>query len=197
MRQLLLLRHAKSASDDPTITDHARPLDARGQEAARLMRGALRELGVAPQLALVSSSRRTRQTLAALEPWDGAAPRPLIRCLDSLYLASADQLLGVLGQVGDEVERLLIVAHNPGLHDLCLALLGRAGGARRDAQQDGAAERLALDFPTGALAEFACPAAWSSLPSPERRQEPREELRQGQARLVRFLCPKDLPEMAS
>lgn len=140
------------------------------------MQAMMQSLGLAPELVLVSSSRRTRQTLDAFEPWPGDA-RPLIRPLDSLYLASADQLLAVLRAVGDEVARVMVVAHNPGLHDLGLALLGPAAEG-----QD--AERLAFEFPTGALAEFSFAAGWSSL-------APGAEMR-----LVRFLCPKDLPEMA-
>ncbi len=177
MRQLLLLRHAKSSSDDPTISEHDHQLNARGRQTAKAMRGAIQGLDLAPQLALVSSSRRTRQTLDALEPWDGKALKPRVRPLDSLYLASADQLLAVLRAVDDETERLLVVGHNPGLHDVCLALLGGGTAAGADA------DRLALDFPTGALAEFALAGPWSALAP-------------GGARLVRFVCPKDLPEMA-
>ena len=63
MRQLLLLRHAKSSWDDPALSDHARPLNARGRRAATAMAQAMRELGLAPDIVLVSSARRTLQTL--------------------------------------------------------------------------------------------------------------------------------------
>ncbi len=200
MRQLLLLRHAKSPSDDPSLSDHARPLNAAGRRTAQLMRGALGGLGVAPELVLVSSARRTRQTLEALEPWAAAPAPPRVRVLDSLYLASGDQVLAVLRQVGDLAERVMVLGHNPGLHELALALVGAPDG-------DGAigqgvigqgvigqgviglgaigADQLSRRFPTGALAEFAVAAEWAAL-------QPGAGVR-----LVRFLCPSDLPEMAS
>ncbi len=178
MRQLLLLRHAKSPSDDPTLSDHARPLNAAGRRTARLMRGAIGGLGVAPELVLVSSARRTRQTLEALEPW--TAPPPQVRVLDSLYLASGDQILTVLRQVGDLAGRVMVIGHNPGLHELALALLGPPAEAGAKG-----ADQLGQRFPTGALAEFAVGTEWSAL-------QPGAGVR-----LVQFLCPRDLPEMAS
>ncbi|MBV9811947.1 MAG: histidine phosphatase family protein, partial [Acetobacteraceae bacterium] len=53
MRQLLLLRHAKSSWDDPKLSDHARPLNPRGRHAARAMRGVMQTLGLAPDIVLV------------------------------------------------------------------------------------------------------------------------------------------------
>ena len=70
MRQLLLLRHAKSSWDDPGLSDHARPLNARGRRAAAAIAGAMRELRLSPDLVLVSSARRTLQTLEALTPFE-------------------------------------------------------------------------------------------------------------------------------
>ncbi|MFM7303428.1 MAG: hypothetical protein ACKO4X_08910, partial [Alphaproteobacteria bacterium] len=58
MRQLLLLRHAKSAWDDPALADYARPLTWRGRRAAAAMANAMRGLGLSPDVVLVSSARR-------------------------------------------------------------------------------------------------------------------------------------------
>ena len=68
-RQLLLLRHAKSSWDDPSLADHDRPLSKRGRKAAASMRAAIVSRALVPDLALVSTARRTRETFAALEPW--------------------------------------------------------------------------------------------------------------------------------
>lgn len=177
MRQLLLLRHAKSSWDDPRLADHARPLNARGRRAADAMAGAMRDLGLVPDAVVVSSARRTLQTLEALrEMLDGPAVLPM----DDLYLAPWPAMLDLLRQTPDATRSLLLLGHNPGLHDLALALAGPAGIAR--AGEPG--RRLAEAYPTGALAEFAFPAPWSALDA-------------GTARLVRFLVPGDLPEMAS
>src|SRR6516165_5709318 len=69
-RQLLLLRHAKSSRDDPSIADHERPLSKRGRKAAEAMRRMMRSEGLVPDLVLVSPARRTMETLSALQPWD-------------------------------------------------------------------------------------------------------------------------------
>ncbi len=170
MRQLLLLRHAKSSWDDPRQSDHGRPLNARGREAAAGMRQAMLALGLAPDVVLVSSARRTMQTLEALLPWPDT---PIIEPMDRLYLATAPQLLAVLNNVAETVRSVLLVGHNPGLHELAQTL---AGSSRDPAD----AARLAARYPTGALAEFAVPGPWHRLAP-------------GGARLVRFLCPRDLP----
>jgi phosphohistidine phosphatase len=172
MRQLLLLRHAKSSWDDASMPDRDRPLNARGRRSAVVMRQAMRDLGLVPDLVLVSTARRTMETLEALEPWDDA---PLVDPLDSLYLANPMQLTAALHGVAETVRSVLLIGHNPGLHDLALSLAGdqalRTRGANERALADG--------FPTGALAEFVVPGAWW-------------DLREGGGRLVRFLTPRML-----
>jgi phosphohistidine phosphatase len=176
MRQLLLLRHAKSAHGDPGLSDHARPLDGAGLRAATAMRRAIRELGLTPDMVLVSSSRRTLETLEAMEPWDET---PLVETMDALYLATAPQLLTALRDVPETVRGLMLVGHNPGLHDLALTLAGPHGmSSNRHTTRS-----LAEGFPPGALAEFTVASSWRDLAA-------------GGGRLVRFLAPKDLPEMA-
>ncbi|MFC7538294.1 SixA phosphatase family protein [Siccirubricoccus deserti] len=64
----MLLRHAKSSWDDPGLPDHARPLNARGRRAAAAIAQAMQELRLSPDIVLVSSARRTLQTLEALTP---------------------------------------------------------------------------------------------------------------------------------
>ena len=174
MRQLLLLRHAKSSWDDRDLSDHARPLNPRGKQAAGAMRTAMARLGLAPDLILVSTAKRTLQTAEALEPWDET---PLIDALDSLYLAAAPALLNILQGTPETVRSLLLVGHNPGLHDLAMHLVG--AGAITLANED--MRRLNDGYPSGALAEFTVPGPWHTLD-------------EGGARLVRFLCPRDLPQ---
>ena len=170
MRQLLLLRHAKSSWDDPRLPDHARPLNARGRQAAAAIRDAMRRLDLLPELVLVSSARRALQTLEALQPWDKP---PRIEPQDALYLAAPDALLGVLQAQDDAVGRVLLIGHNPGLHELSLQL---AGDTPERSQ-------LAPEYPTGALAEFQVPGPWRTL--------------QSGSRLVRFITPRDLPQIAA
>jgi phosphohistidine phosphatase len=185
-RRLQILRHAKSSWDDPLLADHARPLNARGRQAATAMRrvlddGVLREGegargGGAPDLVLVSSARRTLQTLQALGAFD---PQPRVTPLDALYLAGASQLLDVLTSIEDTVSRVLLIGHNPGLHDLCMRLAAAPGAPSTLPVM----QRLAEGFPTGAFAEFSVAGPWWSIAD-------------GGTRLTRFVVPRELPELA-
>jgi phosphohistidine phosphatase len=172
MRQLILLRHAKSSWDDASMPDRDRPLNARGRRTIAMMRQAMLDLGLAPDLILVSTARRTQETLEALEPFDDA---PLIEQMDSLYLANPMQLLAALHGVAETVRSVLLIGHNPGLHDLAMNL----AGPRAMASGGEPNRALAAGFPTGALAEFVVAGSWG-------------DLREGGGRLVRFLTPKML-----
>jgi phosphohistidine phosphatase len=180
MRQLLLLRHAKSSWDDKTLPDRERPLNPRGRRSAADMRQAMRDLGLAPDMVMLSPSRRTSETLAALEPWDDA---PLIEPIEALYLATVAQLLQALHAVPETVRSVMLIGHNPGMHDLAVRLVGPRGMAAAGGQGDvsGAIAHLAAGYPTGALAEFGIAGPWWQLGT-------------GGGQLIRFLRPRDLPQ---
>jgi phosphohistidine phosphatase len=176
MRQLLLLRHAKSSWDDPALSDHARPLNARGRRAASAMAQAMRELGLAPDIVLVSSARRTLQTLESLTPFDDPA---LIEPMDALYLAPWRGMLAAIQEVPETARSLLVIGHNPGLHELAMALAGIDEGIGAMGRGSATARRLSEGYPTGALVEFSIASPWHLL-------EP------GGGRLIRFIQPRDL-----
>lgn len=150
MKTLVILRHAKSDWADATLQDFDRPLNERGREAAPLMGRFIAQLGLAIDLVLVSSAKRTRETWALVEPHVGAHAKADIR--RDLYLADADALMTALRQIDDEHERVMIIGHNPGLEDLVLAL------ARKDQPRDGKTmlKRIQEKFPTCALAILRC-----------------------------------------
>jgi phosphohistidine phosphatase len=163
-KRLALLRHAKSSWNDPDLDDHDRPLNGRGRRAAAQMGRYLQQRGIAPAVVLCSSAVRTRQTLELLE----LAGEPRVLYETELYGASAGELLRRLRRLDDTVPSVLLIGHNPGMHDLAVALTG---------DHDGAA---IADFPTAALAELSAPIArWPDL-------EP------GTATLERLITPKDL-----
>jgi phosphohistidine phosphatase len=169
MHQLLLLRHAKSSWDDASLPDRERSLNKRGRRAADAMREAIRGLGLAPDVILVSPARRTRETLEALEPWDDT---PLVEPVDALYLATAAQLFGVVRDQSETIRSIMLIGHNPGMHEFGVSLAGRTS-------LSDATNRLLAGFPTGALAEFAIASPWRQLSA-------------GGGQLVRFLTPRDL-----
>jgi phosphohistidine phosphatase len=164
--RLLLLRHAKSSWDDPSLADHDRPLANRGRRAAEVMGAHLRRHDLVPGLVLCSSAARTRETLERLK-LDG----PKISIEDRLYAASEDNLLGRLRELGDDERSVLVIGHNPGIQDLALEFVGAA--------RTGDAGRVRAKFPTGALAVFEFDVAWS-------------ELAAATARLASFITPRDL-----
>jgi phosphohistidine phosphatase len=177
-RQLLLIRHAKSSRDDPSIPDHERPLSKRGRKAAAAIGKLMRSKGLVPDLVLVSSARRTTETLDALQPWDHHPP--IVEVQEALYLASADRMLELLREVKKSARSVLLIAHNPGVQDLAVLLAGAHAGAA----EETLARRVAEAFPTGALAEFRLTSPWS-------------ETGEGSARLVRFVIPRELGEGAA
>jgi phosphohistidine phosphatase len=151
MKILYLLRHAKATSAGPAVDDHARPLSRRGRHAAALIAGHIADLAEPPELILASDSVRTRETLHYLAE---ALKKPAKTLIErELYLASSDRLLARLRRVEDAASVVLLLAHNPGLHELALRL---AAAAPRAAERFGT-------FPTAALVVFAISGTWSSL----------------------------------
>ena len=143
VKTILLLRHAKSAWSDPRLDDHERPLNGRGERAAKAMADHIARQEPRPDLILCSTAMRTRQTLAPLVKRLGA-PAPPIALEKGLYLASEDVLLAHLQAVADDVRDR--PADRPQRRH---RRAGRPSGRQRPA---GALARLREKFPTGALA---------------------------------------------
>jgi phosphohistidine phosphatase len=172
VKDLLLLRHAKSSWDDPLLEDADRPLNKRGREAARRVARWFQDNSLMPAYVLCSPALRTRQTLDAIRPVLG--PDARIELDPSIYLAEASDLFGRIKAVKSATPSVLLIGHNPGLQELALALT--PARARRDRQ------RMAEKFPTAAFAWFRVRArSWSAL-EPEKME------------LVAYLRPADLKD---
>lgn len=144
MRRLLLLRHAKTEADAPSGRDFDRRLDPRGRDDAALMGQWLAKQEQTPQRVLVSTAIRARQTWDIVEAELAKANlRPQATHLEQLYGAGPTQLLNALHDAISDAACVMIVAHNPGLHELGFALAG--GG------DDAARAALADNLPTGAI----------------------------------------------
>ena len=150
MRRLILLRHAKTERDSRSGQDRDRQLDARGRLDAPVIGDYLAKHRLVPDLALVSPAARTRETwqlIAAV-----LKPPPAEEIVGALYGADASELLQIVrmasGRSDDQdLRSIMLVAHNPGLHELALDLIGKARAADREALQD--------NLPTSGLAVFA------------------------------------------
>ena len=154
MRRLLLARHAKSSWSDPALRDHDRPLNSRGRGAAPKIAAALRDADLLPDLVYSSTSARTRETWARMEPDLGG--NAIVEFLPELYLASAGGMLAVIQSAPPGVSTLMLLGHNPGTHALAVGLAGQ--GDREDLLE------MRAKFPTGAVAviDFPCDA-WSEI----------------------------------
>ena len=114
------MRHAESSLDYPGLADHDRPLNARGQHEASRMARALAERGWVPHLILVSSSRRTIETLEGMSP---VVDEGRIEIRSEIYHAG-------LSSLSEQLEDLLedgttmILGHNPGSEVLVNHLTG-------------------------------------------------------------------------
>ena len=169
LRQILLLRHAKSSWADPGSHDFDRCLNERGLRAAGAMGRQLTRLGLRPELIVCSSARRTRETYQRLGVAVDGIP---VQFLDDIYEASVECLLNVLRQVDDRVMRVMMIGHNPGLECLTQLLADGQGNAK-------ALARVAHKYPTGALAMLSSPVGRWTL------------LGQGACQLDAFMRPVD------
>lgn len=150
MDRLILMRHGKAEPHAASGGDFERALAPRGQADATLMGEVLAKAGLAPDLALVSSARRTRETWAA-----AGAAFPAARCEErrDLYHAEAQDILAAIRDEDPDGGTVMVVGHNPGLHDLALRLaLGGPSAPALLAQLRG-------KFPTSTVAVFAIDAA--------------------------------------
>src|SRR5215510_11297797 len=112
-KRLILLRHAKSAWDNPSIADFDRPLSSRGRKAAPVVGAHLARRGMVPGLVLASSAKRAMETLDLV--CAGWQTKPAIRKLKSLYLAMPREMLRKVQAVGREPDCVMLVGHNPGI----------------------------------------------------------------------------------
>ena len=150
MHRLILMRHAQAEPTSPSGGDEARPLSAVGRNEALLMGRALAERGLKPDLSLVSSAVRTRQTWEQMHDAFGDVE---VRDGPRLYNAPTDVLRGFVEASEEEAGCLLVLAHNPGVHALAGDYLSES------AASPAILDRLAGGFPTGAAALFTVDAA--------------------------------------
>lgn len=145
MKRLILMRHAKTEPWYQGGDDETRALLPRGKADAALVSTQLVARDWVPDKVLVSSARRTRETWTAIKPDFTTAQH---RVLDGLYLAGTSALEEAI-LAHQNVHTLMLIGHNPGMHDLACAISSRAGSVHQKA-----AMQLAVKMPTAAAALF-------------------------------------------
>jgi len=114
MRELILLRHAHAEPATTGQADLDRPLSPVGLAEAEAAGKWLKENNLLPDCVLCSPSRRTRETLEAVMAAIGYVEK---RLEDRIYEATPGTLAALVDERRD-LDRVLIVGHNPGLEQL-------------------------------------------------------------------------------
>lgn len=167
MRRLYLLRHAKSSWKLAGQLDYERGLTERGEDDLVLISELISEHEIVPDFIFCSGARRARDTLTGVAK---ALPSDAqVEFTDAIYQASARDLLMVLRGVPAKYSSVLLIGHNPAIHNLSVEI-------SRESEE---LVRLAAKFPTAALAEFEFDCDWA-------------ELGENSTDLTRFTRPKQL-----
>lgn len=175
MRRLLLLRHAKAERSEPGTEDRARALTERGRKDAAKIGAYVAGHALVPDRVMVSPSARTQ------ESWKFAAgafkPAPAAQAVERLYNATPHAILAIVKDAPAAAHTLMVIGHNPSLHELALMLIASGDIEAR--------ERLREKLPTSGLVivDFAFDD-WSKL-------HPQS------GRLERFVSPKSLEAAAN
>ncbi len=140
MRRLLLLRHGKTERAEPGERDRDRKLTKRGRADAPTIGAYMARHGLVPELAIVSPAARAQETWALLAAAFAKAPRVIND--ERIYNANPENLIGVIAETRG-AKSVLVVGHNPGLHDLAVQLIAAGEVETR--------EQLNENLPTSGL----------------------------------------------
>jgi phosphohistidine phosphatase len=162
VKRLWLLRHVKSSWDHPGLADHDRPLAPRGKKAGRRLARWAEANEVRPDLVICSSAVRAQATLDLVRPGLGDPEERVDR---GLYHASVDDMLELVAAEDEALAVILLIGHNPTLHELAATLAPPGPDA----------------FPTGAFAGLRLEiGSW-------------RELHPACGRIEEFVVPRSLP----
>lgn len=146
MKHLFILRHGEAANPTRGQSDRDRSLTSYGVQSMEALGRRLRDLDLLPDLILVSSARRTQMTASAVA---GAAYAGTLQIEDNLYNADPHQIIEAIHLSDDRHDALMVVAHNPGIHQTALSLAGQGDPELM--------ARLAHDYRPGTLTIVECP----------------------------------------
>lgn len=156
MRRLILLRHAKTEKMSQTGQDRDRRLDERGRDDAAVLGRYLIANDLRPDLALISPAARVRETWDRISAEMPEAPKT--RIVQELYGADSVQLLNVIRAAdGEQPAVMMVVGHNPGIHEFAITAMRGARAGDRAALVDAmpTCGLAVLDFPTNDWGEIA------------------------------------------
>ena len=150
MQRLILFRHAKTEARAAGGEDIDRALIDRGRSDAGRMGQVLADAGMAPDLVLVSPAVRARETWTLAS---AALPPAHLEIRDGLYDATPEEVARELTCGVASAHTVMVVGHNPSLHELAIGLLETGDADPLDI------ERVSAGFPTATAATFRFDAA--------------------------------------
>jgi phosphohistidine phosphatase len=153
MKRLILLRHAKAVSGGAALQDFDRPLASEGLQDAEALGSFIRAQSYTIDHVICSPALRTKQTLDAL-----ALSQDLpVKYVEPLYEAMAGQILEMTHETEQDAQHLIVIGHNPGLHELAIRLCTEDSPL-------SLLKRLMSSYRPGAMSVFDCPIeSWSDL----------------------------------
>ncbi|MBF0614565.1 MAG: histidine phosphatase family protein [Magnetococcales bacterium] len=173
-RQLIIMRHAKSAWDTDAASDFERPLARRGLQDAPRMGQWLLDQDLIPDFVVSSPAMRAKQTvLEVCKILD--IKKKLVQWDARIYGAGTEELVEVLTEVPKQIRTAMIVGHNPGLEMLLSYLTRHSMDLAGDL--DGEAGLVK----TATIAHLELPDDWNHLPP-------------GCAKLMTLISPRELAE---
>ncbi len=172
MPTLYLLRHGNAGFGGPGQQDRERALNPAGRQATTLVGRYLARLPARLDRVLCSAAERTRQTWALVAAELDNPPEAEFD--EALYLCSGAALRQLVGELPETAESVMIIGHNPGLHETALFYSGAGGG--------DVIGQLLLDFPPAGLVALEFDQPWAAASQ--------------QAGHLQFvISPKDLTEI--
>ncbi|MEM6780657.1 MAG: histidine phosphatase family protein [Pseudomonadota bacterium] len=148
MKRLYLLRHAEALSTG--TDDKSRVLSEHGKRQAEALQATMMERGYKPHHILCSAAERTQETLR------GVCPDQNAEIMDDLYNATDATLMRTVLSLDSDPSTLMIVAHNPGIHQLAFAMANEG--------EEANIQSLAMGYQPCTLAVLDCPIeSWADL----------------------------------
>lgn len=155
MKSIYILRHAKAGkSNKKILDDHERPLTKKGLDACSGIANYLKKKGVKPDLIITSTAKRARKTVENVFKENLAKLKVITTA--RLYLARPTEIMNIVNNLDNEVSTVLVVGHNPGLHEFVLDIIEQG--------EKSTIRDLRDKFPPGALAALSVKAGkWNKV----------------------------------
>ena len=121
MKTILCVRHAKSAWDDPSVSDSERKLTHRGKSDAKTMAKRLLENSIEIDAFVSSTAKRAMKTAKLfMKQYD--KDKKKLQLAPSLYEASVQDFYDVVESLDDEYKTVALFSHNPGITEFVNSL---------------------------------------------------------------------------